>query len=364
MNDRQRKCRRTINAPDRRGSTRGPAIYDAAPLAALSLAVVLIFPACAPNKILMSTPRAGDAWRMYGGGPGRMNASSGAVVPPLSRAWEYDAGSGFGPASAAVAESTVFVGTLTGEVRALNLYTGRETGAYDFGAAMFGTPVVLGGRIVVGLSGEGENLVCYNLRTGSVEWEVETGDIESSLLYAGGRIVAAGLDGSVAAYDTAVGKELWRYELPEAPGRPGIRSAPASDGERIVFGTDGGDVLALELATGALSWKVAAVGAVFAAPSIVGGKAFVCSLDGKITAIDLVTGEILWTFTAGVPLYGGAAAGRGMIVAGTSGGEVISLRESDGSVLWRTRTAGGVGSAPLVCGSVTTSAPPSEPSTP
>ncbi len=333
----------------------GPA-RSAASIAALAALAAALLPAaallsgCAANKLLLTSPRPGDAWGMYGGGAGRTNASSSSLTAPLAPRWEYDAGSGFGPASVAVAESTVFAGTLTGEVRAIDIRTGRETGSYDFGSAIFGTPVVSGARMYAGLSGDGDNLVCFNLRSGRTEWTARTADIESSLLASGGRIIAAGIDGSVSAFDTASGKEAWTYSLPESRGRPGIRSSPSGDGMRVFAGTDAGEVIALDVVTGTLLWRSPAGGPVFAPTSTGEGMVFACALDGTISAFDAATGKSVWTFEAGAPLYSGAAIARGMVVAGTSGGELLCLSGADGALLWRSRTVGGVGSAPLICG--------------
>ncbi len=345
--------RRSSPAPAGWSAFAGVFARAAAPAIVLALSLApaaMLISGCAPNTLLLPAPRTGDAWRMYGGGAGRTNASPARLSVPLARDWAYDAGSGFGPASVAVSDSTVFAGTLTGEVRAIDLSTGRETGSYDFGAAMFGTPVVSGARMFVGLSGEAENLVCYNLRTGKTEWTARTADIESSLLSSGGRIIAAGIDGSLSAFDTATGKEAWTYALPETRGRPGIRSSPSGDGKRVFAGTDAGEVIALDLGTGELLWKSAAGGAVFAPTSAGEDRVFACALDGTVSAFDAATGRGVWTFDAGAPLYGGAAIAPGMVVVGTSGGELICLSDADGTLLWRSRTVGGIGSAPLVCG--------------
>ncbi len=337
----------------REGSDEAPRVIAgfgvAGVIAGLGIAALLLS-SCSTDKLRLGTPRSGDSWRMFGGGPQRANLATVPVVPPLVRAWEYDAGSGFGPASVSVMEGTLFVGTLKGDLRAIDLATGKETGSVEFDGPVFGTPLLLGSRIVVGLSGAGKNLVCRNLRTGAEDWSVETGDIESSPLSVGGMIIAATLDGVVAAYDTTLGKELWAYVLQPSPGRHGIRSSPSSDGAVVVVGTDGGDIIALDLATGRQRWKAAARGAIFAPTSIGGDRVFACSLDGNVYAIDIGTGAVIWTFDTGFPLYGGAAVGREMIVAGTSGGGLVALSRSDGSILWRARTDAGVGSAPAIVG--------------
>lgn len=287
---------------------------------------------------------------MFGGGQGRANRAATALAPPLARAWEYDAGAGFGSASAAAAESLVFVATLQGEVRAVGIADGREAGGKDFGEAIFGTPLLFEGRMAVGLSGDDETLVCYNLRTGATDWAVEAGDIESSPLLAGGKIVASFLDGSVAAFDPARGVELWRYALPRTPGRPGIRSSPSSDGERVFTGTDGGDLVALSLADGGHLWTADAGGPVFAAAPADGGRVYVSTLMGALRAFDAATGAAIWTFEAGAPLYGAAAVAPEAVVVGSSAGDLVSLHPATGSLLWRTKIAGGIGSAPLVSG--------------
>lgn len=287
---------------------------------------------------------------MYGGDASRSNASAPALPDSLALLWEVNVGAGSGPSSVTVAESTVFAGTLAGEVRALDIATGRELGAYDFGGAVFGAPLLLGARIVAGLSGGGRSLACLNLRTGSVEWEAEGPGVESSPLLAGGVVIAAMVDGSVAAFDTLGGRERWRRRLPPSPGRPGIRSSPASDGRLVFAGTDGGEVIALDLGTGEPRWTAPAGGAVFGGIAAAGGRVFAATLRGSILAFDAADGSLLWKYDAGAPVYGGCALSDGAVVAGTSAGEVLCLDAADGALRWRTATAGGVGATPLVAG--------------
>ncbi|HLB00376.1 MAG TPA: PQQ-binding-like beta-propeller repeat protein [Bacteroidota bacterium] len=314
---------------------------------AICLWAALSLSGCAASRLPDPGPGQVQSWRMFGGDPDRRNASAARPVPPLVQQWETDAGAGFGPASPALSDSTIFVGTLTGEVRAVNLSTGDQTGSYDFGTAIFGTPLVFPGRMVVALSGDGENLVSYNLRTGAVQWSARTGPVESSLLAAGGGILAVGLDGSLTKFDTAKGDEVWKY----SPADPSpSRSSPATDGARVIFGTDRGTVIAVDLATGRFAWEVRTGAAVFAAPAVYRGTAFIASTDGSVYAIGTGTGVIAWKRPLGSPLYGSPAVDDGRVFVGTSGAEVVALGSADGAVLWRTSVLGAVGSAPLVCG--------------
>jgi len=292
-------------------------------------------------------PGGGYAWEMFGGNPGRTNTSPLLPTPPLRVDWEREAGSGFGPSSPALFDSTIFVPTLTGDIWTVNLYTGEETGTVNFGTAVFGTPVVWPGRLIVALSGDEKTIVSYNLHTGSVRWSAGTGDVESSLLRAGGGIIAVRLDGSVTKFDTASGRELWTY-MPDKP--LSSRSSPATDGTVVIFGTDGGRIVALDLSTGERRWEVTVGGAVFGSPAVSGGATFVASRNGSVIAVAARSGEVRWKRDLGSPLYGSPSVAEGRVFLGTSGGEVVALGAADGSVLWRTAVLGAVGSAPLVCG--------------
>jgi outer membrane protein assembly factor BamB len=331
--------------------SRSPGRPAASIIAAFGFAAAAVaLASCSTADAVRDGARGGDRWSMFGGGPGRSNSSTSGVAPPLVRLWEYDAGAGFGPASVAVADSTVYVGTLVGEVRAVDLVTGREIHSNDLGEAIFGTPLVAGPRIVLALSASEENLISYDAVKGEKAWAVETGDVESSPLSVGGMIVVALVDGAIAAYDTADGREIWIHHFPRSYRSPGIRSSPSSDGERIFAGNDAGEIAGLRASDGQLLWTAPAGGAVFGTVPAAEGRVIASTLAGTIRAFDAATGKPLWTFEAGAPIYGAAAVSGGAVVAGTSAGDLVALRPADGSLIWRSKCAGGVGAAPLISG--------------
>ena len=62
--------------------------------------------------------------------------------------------------------------------------------------------------------------------------------------------VASPLDGSVTAYDTASGDELWRFDA-DGP----VRFAPIAWRERLYFGSDDGYLYCLQVDDGSLVWR-------------------------------------------------------------------------------------------------------------
>jgi outer membrane protein assembly factor BamB len=68
----------------------------------------------------------------------------------------------------------------------------------------------------------------------------------------------------------------------------------------IYFGSDDGNVYAVDAATGRQLWKHVTGGPVPSTPAIADGSLFVVSYDGKLHALDAKTGDVKWKFaTAG-----------------------------------------------------------------
>lgn len=317
------------------------------------LLTIVMLPDCAPRHLQLPVSGSGIRWPMYGRDRYRTNASTDAVIPPLGQAWDYSAGSGFGPCSPAVSDSIVFIATLGGEVRAVNLHSGQETGSVDLGAAIFGTPLLLKDEIVLALSGEEENLVSFNTSKGGFSWKNPAPAIESSPLLDGARIFVAGLDGTLRCFSSLQGEEIWCFRTATADGPNRIRSSPVCDDSLVICGSDRGMVYALGRSSGKIAWRTAVGGAVFAPPVLAGGdRVFISSLDGFVRALNLDGGTLIWERDLGAPVYGGAALGDGRLYAGTSSGEIFALGAGDGRVIWRTKTEGGISAAPLLSGDI------------
>ena len=302
---------------------------------------------CAHVRLADAPTDAG--WRMYGGDAGRRNVSADSISPPLAQDWEFDAGAGFGTSSLGHTDTTLFVSTLTGDVHALSMLTGKEIDSYSFGSSIMGTPVLDSGRLFVALADEDDGLVAYDLREGSTSWKLNTGDIETSPLLIGNRLIVATLKRGVHSVDKVSGQIEWTFKVPVPEHPPMIHSSPASDGKIVVFGCDDGKVYAISASGGILQWSAKTGGAILASPSIDGNTVFVASLDGSMYAFNSADGTLRWKRELGAPVHAPQAVDETHIYVGTTGRDFVALNKLSGEIAWRFIANGAISSAPIVC---------------
>jgi len=192
-------------------------------------------------------------------------------------------------------------------------------------------------------------------------WKVTVGTGDATPILSGNNIylnTRQGNDEVVLCLDAATGKEIWKYLYPStavtgpAGSHPGPRSTPAlADGKVVTFGAsailtcldaktgkliwkkenpsnavpqfftgmspllidnlciahvgtkDNGEVLALDLKTGAEKWKWAGDGPAYASPSIMtidGKKHLILQTEKNLMALNLTDGKMLWQFSTPV----------------------------------------------------------------
>lgn len=294
------------------------------------------------------TPAPGD-WPMYGGASQRANETIFSLSPPLEFRWQYNAMAGIA-GTPIVRDSVILVGTLQGELHAIRLSDGESLGYHTLESAVVGTPVWDGPFAYVPVGLGNETFVRISLRTGQREWGLRLGPIESSPLIVGSFLYVTTLDGSLIALQKEDGKEVWRYEYAPKEQRKPVRSSPATDGEVIVFGTDGADVIGVERITGRERWKTNLRSSVFATPIVSDGLCFVGTLDGTFAALDMRTGAMRWMHETGSRIYAAAAASGARVFLGCADGRVLAFERNTGEQLWTFSARSSVNSAPLVSG--------------
>ncbi|MFT5311671.1 MAG: outer membrane protein assembly factor BamB [Paraglaciecola sp.] len=169
-----------------------------------------------------------------------------------------------------------------------------------------------------------------------------------------GKVYGANRQGTVSAFDEDTGKKVWskNYAQHNDEGltsgvtklwSSGI-SAKIAGGlsvayETVFFGTENGEVIALNAQTGKQLWLVNVKGEVLAAPAVDEGIVLVNTGSGVMFALDAGTGEQLWSYESDVPplsLRGvsAPAAANGGAIIGTASGKLAVNIIGTGQTAW------------------------------
>lgn len=167
-------------------------------------------------------------------------------------------------------------------------------------------------------------------------------------------VFAANRQGKVAAFEQVSGKKVWEKDFAIYSDEgffSGVTrlwssgvSAKLAGGmsvayETLYFGSENGDVYALNAKTGETKWHKSVRGEILAAPAIDAGVLVVSTTSGLLVALDAETGEQLWTYESEVPplslrgVSAAVAAAGGAIVGTATGKLVVNILES-GQTAW------------------------------
>jgi outer membrane protein assembly factor BamB len=225
----------------------------------------------------------------------------------------------------------------------------------------YSSPVVAGGHVFVhGRKDPDEIVASIDLADGRVLWQQKyqasfqknqyavdmAKGPHATPLVAGNRLFTLGVTGILNAWDTATGKLLWTRDFSKAIDTSKLFCGTAAsplivDGRLVVqIGSDtqGGQVLALNPATGATEWEWRGAGPGYASPVVIelgGSKQIVSMTEGSIIGLDGKTGKELWSVpfpdewheNIATPLW----TGTHLIISGTrQGTHAYALKQTGG----------------------------------
>ncbi|TET26889.1 MAG: dehydrogenase [Dehalococcoidia bacterium] len=218
----------------------------------------------------------------------------------------------------AVAEDTLFLGSMDGEFLALKAESGArlwqmpietETSGGGFGCApaptsvaIYGTPAV--GEELVYFGGYNGKVYALNTSSGALRWVYpRQGNLEP---IAGGAVVALGKlyigssDGKLYALDAATGDEIWQFETGDK-----VWSTPVIDGNRLFIASFDKKLYALDAATGDEIWQFETEGAIVSTPVVHNSRVYIGSFDRHLYALDAASGRKIWQFPSDDEAEGG-----------------------------------------------------------
>jgi outer membrane protein assembly factor BamB len=149
-------------------------------------------------------------------------------------------------------------------------------------------------------------------------------------------VLAAVVGGELTALDPATGAVVWRFN---AGGT--VYSPPTVDlaQGRIYFGSSGKTFYALDL-DGFFLWAYPTQDNIPTRPLLVAGLVIFGSEDGSLYALDAVAGTLRWQFAAGSPIASSPASftradGEALVIFGSDGGAIYALDAATGAPVWQ-----------------------------
>lgn len=158
---------------------------------------------------------------------------------------------------------------------------------------------------------------------------------------AGGTVYVMDAEGAVSAIDASNGGTRWRQStVKDSDNRTIAFGGGVSFADGVLYATNGlGDVIAMNPATGAETWRKKPGGPLRGSPTVANGVVYVLSQDNQLYALNAPDGAILWTQSGSIESQGvfgvaAPAAAQGTVVVGFSSGELNAYRYENGRLVW------------------------------
>jgi outer membrane protein assembly factor BamB len=188
-----------------------------------------------------------------------------------------------------------------------------------------------------------------------LKWKFPTGNrVLGSPVLEGKMIYFGSDDGNLYALEAASGQQLWKTAT-----RGPISSTPAVANGLVYFGSYDGKFYALDARSGITKWKFATEGdrrfeakglhgmqpktqtiadpfdTFLSSPVVADGTVYFGSGDGNLYALDATTGDLRWKFKAGDVIHASPAFANGVVFVGSFDSYFYAVDAKSGKEKWR-----------------------------
>jgi glucose dehydrogenase len=260
-------------------------------------------------------PAAAAEWPQFRGNPTLTGLTTAAVPAALKVKWTFEAGDAV-ESSAAIAGGVAYVGSQKGELLALDVATGKPRWRYKtvegIGESSPAVSTALGLVFVGDLGG---TVHAVRVANGQAAWTFKTkGEIKSSPVVVGDRLVIGSYDGSLYGLDAKAGTQAWTVQTDNyVHGTPAVVDgiayfAGCDEVFRVVRVSDGKDMgnLPIGAYTGA-------------SVAVANGRAYFGTFENEVLAVDLAAKKVAWRYAPKdrqFPFYSSAAIAGGKVILG------------------------------------------------
>ena len=321
---------------------------------------------------MLITPALAADWSMFKNDMSHSGYTDDAVNPPLTLKWTKNLGFET-DSSPVIVDNVLYIGTTFG-IFALEVKSGKELWRYPTNGFVKSVPAVADGVLYIGA--DDNQFYAIDARDGSLKWvnkkaldgftasaavskklvyamprdgsfyalDISNGEIIWSSLAGkmsesspavGEGIIAFGTDGGdIVTLDVSTGKEKWRYDT----GASDIKSSPVITDGTIIIGSNDGSVYALTTDKGTVKWKYSTSDNVESSPSVKNGVVYFGSKDSNFFAVEAGTGKLKWKFPNSGQVLSAPAIANDVVYFGTRNNFIYGLDANSGQLLWKNST--------------------------
>ncbi len=182
------------------------------------------------------------------------------------------------------------------------------------------------------------------IRRRSLKWSFSTGKaVRSSPTVHSGMAYFGSDDGNLYALDASSGQKKWAFSTDHW-----VRSSPIVHNGIVYFGSDDGNLYALDASSGQKKWFFPTDHWVYSSPTVHNGMVYFGSGDHKLYALDAASGQKKWSFRSGGIVCSSPTVYNGVVYFGSDDGNLYALDASSGQKKWAFRSGDWVQSSPTV----------------
>lgn len=319
-------------------------------LAGLLLAGILLLPtillADGRDQKVEPSGTISQDWPIFRGNSLQTGVAGSSLPDKLTIRWKFKTKDSI-EGTAAIVNGTVFVGSMDGNLYALDLASGKEKWRYKAAGPIKGGPSVHGDQVFVG---DVDGIFhCVDVTNGKKSWTFNAGaEITSGGNFSDDTILFGSYDENLHCLSKD-GKELWKINV---PGGPVLASPVVAAGKTFCSGCDS-TLHIIDTKTGKELGSVQLDGQTGASAAVVGDDLYIGTMSNQMLAIDLKKQAVIWKYEANEnpqPFFSSPAAAADLVIVGCRDKRVHAFDRNTGKQSWEHLTKGKVDSSPVIAG--------------
>ena len=217
-------------------------------------------------------------------------------------------------------EGILLVGSSDGSIYGFDIEDNSNIWSFETGSKIWTKPLISDGQVFFGSLDK--NFYALDVTDGSLNWSFETGGaIITSPSKVGDTVLFGSFDGVFYALQAESGNELWSFT--DAEGW--YWGKPVTTETHVYAPSLDGNLYAIDIDSGRLTWKVETDGPIIGSPLILDDWVIFGSDDGKLRVVSSKTGASQKRCNIGHDLRTSIVKGDDAIYMGVSNRSIIAI---------------------------------------